>query len=159
MSRFTRSTLTAACVAGLFCSSLLAGGFFLTLGNPAASHDPKAQGAVLLVRPDGCMKPVNAKVAGTAIGIVGGERQTRSLSLIALDTPGTYAVLQQWPREGTWVLRFVASTDSLSTTTLVPADAEGVHRELAKSYRNKPPEADVEAMLQSTAGAQVAARQ
>ena len=159
MFRFNKSTFLTACAAGLFSASLLAGGFFITLGNPAASHDPQAQGAVLLVRPDGCIKPVGAKVEGSAVGVVGGQRRTIALTLVPLAAPGTYAVMHQWPSEGRWVLRFTARIDSLTTSALVPADAEGVHREAAKSYRNTPPADAVDAMLQASAGAQLAARQ
>jgi len=157
MLRFTNTTLMAACAAGLFCADLLAGGFFLTLGNPVASHDPKAQGAVLLVRPDGCHNPVGAKVEGTAEGIVGGVRRSVTLDLTPLAAPGTYAVMHQWPAEGTWVLRLTARSDGRTTSALVPVDADGFHRESAKWFPGEAPAGELDAMLHGTASRQVAA--
>lgn len=156
MVRFNNSILIAACAAGLFSADLLAGGFFITLGNPAASHDPKAKNAVLLVRPDGCQNPVGAKVDGMVEGIVAGERRSVPLDLIPLETKGTYAVMRQWPAEGTWVVRITARFGGRTTSALVPVDDDSFHRELAKWYPGEPPAGALDAMLQHSAGSRVA---
>jgi hypothetical protein len=82
----------------------LAGGFFLTIGNPVAANVPQAKGAVLVVRPDGCHEPAKAQITGTAEGIVNGARRSVPLKLTALPTPGVYAVNREWPAEGVWVV-------------------------------------------------------
>src|SRR5882672_2063950 len=78
----------------------LAGGFFLTIGNPVAANVPQAKGAVLVVRPDGCHEPAKAKITGAAEGIGNGARRSVPLKLTALPTPGVYAVNREWPAEG-----------------------------------------------------------
>ena len=43
-------------------------------------------------------------VAGTAEGMVRGERKSVSLEFRATSRPGVYALKRQWPTEGTWTL-------------------------------------------------------
>ncbi len=159
MFRSMNSFLFVAGAAGLFCADLLAGGFFLTLGNPVASHDLKAKHAVLLVRPDGCQNPVTAKVLGSAEGIVDGQRRSIPLDLVTLSTPGTYAVMRQWPSEGAWVLRLTATFNERTTSALVPVTRDGFDRGQAKWYPHDAPDSDLEAMLRNANVPQVAAKQ
>ena len=59
----------ATCLA-LSCANVaLAGGFFLTIGNPVAGNAPQFKSAVLVVRPDGCGEPAKAQITGTAEGV------------------------------------------------------------------------------------------
>src|ERR1043166_7796676 len=93
----------AAAVLGL-AGQLFAGGFFLQLGNPEANPEARKANAVLTVKATGCGEPAKAKITASAIGVVNGERQQIPLQLTPLSEPGVYALTQQWPKEGRWVI-------------------------------------------------------
>ncbi|MEW6209873.1 MAG: hypothetical protein AB1631_16025 [Acidobacteriota bacterium] len=78
----------------------MAGGFYLQVEIPKPNE---AQGAALLVRAYGCLSPTDAEITATAEGIVGGERRSVKLDLTHRGG-GVYAIRQQWPQEGAWVL-------------------------------------------------------
>jgi len=147
MLRLSNISLIAACAAGLFCADLFAGGFWLQLGNPIASHDAKARNAVVIVRPWGCHSPEAAKLSGTAEGMVHGERRTVTLELTPLSETATYAVMRQWPADGAWVLRVTATLPGATTSALIPVTAEGFNRGKTKFFAGEPPAADLDAML------------
>jgi hypothetical protein len=109
---------------------LFAGGFYLELGSPSASSDPKAKGAVVLARFTGCHEPEKASLIATAEGMVAGKRQSIPLQAVALSTPGVYAITKQWPAEGKWVLKLVGRypVGPGVTTTLVRLAGDGYDR-------------------------------
>ncbi len=150
MFQSVRSCFTAAMVMAS-AMPLLAGGFYLTLGNPEASAAARAKNAVVTVRAAGCHEPEKAEIKGTAFGVVNGRRQTVDLKLMVLDKTGFYAVTQQWPSEGKWVLQFVGRDNGRVTTTLVPVGPDGVERQQAKWVMHEPAPEDVTALLNKTA--------
>src|SRR6266508_1949900 len=95
--------VTPAVLAG----QLLAGGFYLQLGNPEASTEARKANAVLTIKATGCADPASAQLTATAIGIVNGQRQTIPLQITRLSQPGMFALTQQWPKEGKWVIELV----------------------------------------------------
>src|SRR5262245_2573742 len=97
-----RNTLIVATLA--LAGQLFAGGFYLQLGNPEASPEARKAGAVLTVKATGCGEPAKAQITGRAIGFVDGKRQEIELKVTPLSEPGMWAVAQQWPKEGRWVL-------------------------------------------------------
>ncbi|MEK7407236.1 MAG: hypothetical protein AAB225_19350 [Acidobacteriota bacterium] len=135
-----------------------AGGFFLTLGNPSASGDPKARDAFVTVRADGCHMPSLARISGKAEGLVNGRRQSVPLKLTALSSKGVYAVRREWPADGVWVVSLSGSYLGRTTGAVIPVTPEGFQRELAKLFPRAPAEADVEAALRAAATSQVASR-
>jgi hypothetical protein len=140
----------AALAAGLFVlgsAALHAGGFFLTIGNPAANRDPMAKGALFLVRPDGCHEPAKADVRATAEGLVDGRRVSLPLKPVALSTPGTYAIRREWPAGGAWVVGVTATYGVAKTAALVPIGSEGARRDLAKVFTGEPSKKQIEALL------------
>ena len=74
-------------VLSLACVSLaFAGGYWIELENPAASGDPKARDAVLIVRATLCHNtPAEALLTATAEGFVGGRT-----SIAALGPPAPF---------------------------------------------------------------------
>jgi hypothetical protein len=127
---------------------LLAGGFFLQVGNPEANPEARKLGAAVVIKAAGCHDPATAKVTATAIGVVNGERRTIPLEVKALSGVGEFAVTQQWPREGKWVIELVGRNGEQFTNTLVGAGPEGVDRTHAKFNMKAFEKADVDAMLQ-----------
>jgi hypothetical protein len=94
--RTTIVTLMLACAGRVF-----AGGFWLQVGNPEANPAAGKMGAVATIKAVGCHEPA------TAVGVVNGERRSIPLELKALGEPGTWALAQQWPSEGKWVIQLV----------------------------------------------------
>jgi hypothetical protein len=127
---------------------LLAGGFFLQLGNPEANPEARKAKAVLVIKAAGCHDPATAEVAATATGMVGGKQQTIPLKVTKLQEAGTFALTQQWPKQGKWVIEIVGKNPAQFTNTLVTAGPEGIDRVHAR-YDMKPfSRADVESMLE-----------
>ena len=127
----------------------LAGGFFLTLGNPVAANAPQAKGAVLVVRPDGCHEPAKARITGTAEGLVNGARRSVPLKLIALPTPGVYAVNREWPAEGVWVVNLTGVNLGATTSAIVPIGPKGFVRESSKFMAGTASEVEITAALKA----------
>ena len=126
---------------------VFAGGFFLTLGNPSASSDPRARDAVVVVRPDGCHEPQKSVVNATAEGLVAGKRVSVPLHLVALAQPGTYAINREWPADGAWVLSIVAVNQGAQTSAVVRVGPNGFERKYAKFLMRKPMPAEIESAL------------
>jgi hypothetical protein len=84
-------------------STALAGGFQLSVEVPPSPADPEFKNAVLLVRTFGCHQPTDATVSATAQGLVKGRRQTIKLQLKPT-SKGVYALQQQWPSAGIWLI-------------------------------------------------------
>jgi len=127
---------------------LFAGGFWLQLGNPEASAEARKVNAVVTIKATGCHDPALAKVTATAIGMVDGQRRSIPLKLDKLSEPGAYALSQQWPKEGRWVIELVARNDQQFTNTLLTAGPEGVDRLHAKADIKEFKAGDVDALLQ-----------
>ena len=130
-----------------FAGQLFAGGFWLQLGNPDASAEARQVNAVVTIKATGCHDPAAAKVTATAIGMVDGQRRSIALKLDKLSEPGSYALSQQWPREGKWVIELVGRNDEQFTNTLVTAGPQGVDRLHAKADMKEFRPADVDALL------------
>lgn len=124
---------------------LLGGGFWLELGSPTASSDPKARGAVVVARFIGCHEPEKAVLKATAEGVVQGKRQTLALSPVALSTPGVYAISRTWPAEGKRVLKLEGRCPAVPgvTSTFVKLTGDSFDR---KGAVMKPGVADTEAL-------------
>ena len=145
MRHTLRNTTPALAVLAL-AGQLWAGGFFLTLGSPEASPEARKLNAVLTIKMDGCHDPGAAAVTATAIGMVNGQRREIPLQLQAMTTPGMYALAQQWPKEGRWVLKLAARNGELFTNSLVTAVPNGIGTEAKRDSREFTA-ADVSAML------------
>jgi hypothetical protein len=127
---------------------LLAGGFYLQLGNPEASAEARQANAVLTIKATGCHDPATATLSATAVGMVNGKRQKIPLQVTQLSEVGMFALTQQWPKDGKWVIELVARNGEQFTNTLVTAGPSGIDRLHAKWDMKAFPAAAVDAMLQ-----------
>lgn len=161
----TISTTAALAIALLIVlpSPTFAGGFQLAVETPTKSSDPKLTDVVLVARTYGCHQPADAKLSATAEGLVGGKRQSLTVELISIES-GVYAIKQQWPADGTWVLALTGDYNGMTCsvmielgpngkvlpgTRLAEGNAIGVH---AKSARRKWLAADIDSALRTTSG-------
>jgi hypothetical protein len=77
---------------------------FLSLEVPPNPMRPDTRDAALLIHVFHHGSPAGYKIQGRAEGLVDGERRTIQLDLDETSDPGLYAVEQQWPSDGNWVL-------------------------------------------------------
>jgi hypothetical protein len=140
-----RNTLLIATAA--LAGQLFAGGFYLQLGNPEANPEAKKANAVLVIQATGCHDPATATLAATAVGMVNGKRQSIPLQVTKLSGVGEFALTQQWPKDGKWVIELVARNGEQFTNTLVTAGPNGLDRLHAKFDMKAFSRADVESML------------
>jgi hypothetical protein len=131
----------------VLAAPLFAGGFFLQLGNPEANPEAQKLHAVLVIKATGCHDPAGAAVTATAVGMVNGERRTIPLKVEKLSETGAFALTQQWPREGKWVIEIVGKNPGQFTNTLVTAGPGGIDRLHAKLAMKPFTPAEVESML------------
>lgn len=144
MRNMLRFVMPAMVLAG----QLMAGGFYLQLGNPDASAEARKANAVLTIKATGCHDPATATLTATAVGMVNGKRQSIPLQVTKLSEVGMFALSQQWPKDGKWVIELVARNGEQFTNTLVAAGPSGIDRLHAKwDMKAFPPNA-VDAMLQ-----------
>jgi hypothetical protein len=144
-------------------ATALAGGFQLSVEVPTATSTHRVKDAVLFVGTYGCHTPADAAVSATAEGIVNGERRSLPLE-VAYDSTGIYAIKQQWPSEGSWVLAITGEYNSMTSTLIVdlgpggkvhpgtrlePGNNKGPH---ARLMRHKPTSADIDAALKTATG-------
>lgn len=115
MTRFSVGAVFLACAA----TAALAGGFWVTVysaGAPVARGIPDT---ALVVAAEGCHNPADARLEGTAEGMVDGKRQSIALKFTPTSKPGVYAIKKQWPSEGNWVLSITGAYLGRSTTRRV----------------------------------------
>jgi hypothetical protein len=132
----------------MLAGQLLAGGFYLQLGNPEANAEARKANAVVVIQAAGCHDPATAEVTATATGVVDGKRQTIPLKVTKLSGAGMFALTQQWPKEGKWVIEITGKNPGQFTNTLVTAGPGGVDRLHAKFDMKPFTKADVESMLE-----------
>ncbi len=104
--------------------AVLAGGFHISVETPVDAADPEFNNAVLLERTFGCHQPTDASVFATAEGLVKGKRQTIKLQLKPT-SQGVYAMRQQWPSEGVWMLAVRGSYLGRHSSVLVELEPDG----------------------------------
>ncbi len=129
MSRM-KTTVVALAAITLSVMAAQAGTFFrIEVGPPVAAGLEKLKGLkkydklVLVARPRLCDSLADAKMTGTAEGLVNGERRSVALTLVAIDpAEGVYGVLKQWKNGGHWVVQLngTCPNPTASASTLVP---------------------------------------
>jgi hypothetical protein len=123
-----RTLITLASLSGALlltiASPALAGGFQLSVETPAGSADPQLKDVVLIARTYGCHQPADAKLSATAEGFVSGNRKSLPLEMRSIGS-GVYAIKQQWPSEGTWVLALTGAYNGMTSSVLVELGPNG----------------------------------
>ena len=138
----------AAAAALALAGQVLAGGFYLSLGNPDASPEARKLNAVLTIQATGCHDPATAQLSATAIGMVSGQRREIPLKVLPLSSPGMFALARQWPNQGRWVIKLVARNGEQFTNSLVAAGPEGIDRLHDRANIREFTAADVDSLLQ-----------
>ena len=92
---------------------------WISVELPANPLDATSRGAALLVHTYHHADPVNYELTGSAEGLVKGERRSVALELVRTSRSGVWALAQQWPAEGSWVLTFAIGAHGQADATLV----------------------------------------
>ena len=138
MSMKRTLTIAVAIAAALSTAQIAAGtSFRLEIGSAAALGAEKkftrdSKKVVVAVRAVVCQDLPNVKVTGTAEGLVDGKRQSLPLTLATVNpAEAVYAILQQWPENGTWVLHLKGSCSNpkAQASTLVAMSKTGFIRD------------------------------
>ena len=140
--------LTAPVIAGTMFRLEVGPPIAAGTGTPVTQQFKKK--IVLVVRPRVCDDVAKVQITGTAEGVVNGARQSVALNLMPVDpAQGVYAVLQQWPDEGNWVLQLNGSCSSpkASASTLVPMNKSTFIREKTKVLHEPATRQQLEALL------------
>jgi hypothetical protein len=119
----TLASLSSALLLAI-ASPALAGGFQLSVETPTGSTDPQLKDVVLIARTYGCHQPADAKLSASAEGFVDGTRKSLPLELRSIGS-GVYAIKQQWPSEGTWVLALTGAYNGMISSVLVELGPNG----------------------------------
>ena len=136
----------AACA---FAWLALAEGFTFNIASPVASQDFASKTAAFVFRTEGCQDPAKSQVSGTAEGIVKGERRSVALAVKALSKPGVYAVFQNWPSEGAWLVDLKGICADANAGALIPIGPKGFIRESSKFFPRPATAAEVEKSLKA----------
>jgi hypothetical protein len=140
-----------AIIAGAAAGLALAEGFSFTIGSPVASQDFRAKTAAFVFRTEGCADPTKAQISATAEGLAKGLRQSLSLKLRAMSQPGVYAVDQNWPPEGQWVVNLKGACAGANAGALVPMGPGGFLRESAQFFPRPATEGEIAMSLKALA--------
>lgn len=139
--------LRACVLLGAAAMVASAGGFWITIHSGDAPLGRDA-GAAVLVEVGGCAKPSDATLAGTAEGLVNGQRRTLRLRFTPTSNPNVFAVTKQWGTEGRWVLVIDGSVGAYHSRQLIELQSDGRHR--ARPIKEKEVAALVESALRAT---------
>jgi hypothetical protein len=130
----------------ILATPLLAGALVLQVGDPAANQEALARHAVLVARVTACHSPEKTAVVATAEGVLNGTRKTVPLKVIPLSTAGAFAVTRQWPEEGVWAVKMIATNPDYkdyATGVIVPLHNNTVQWAAVKHYFHAPTESEV----------------
>ncbi len=122
-----RSFTLVALLSAALAAPAVAGPPWISIELPANPFDRDTRGAFLLVHAFHHGTAINAIVAGTAEGIVNGERRTIKLEFASTGREGVRALRKMWPDEGVWTLVITASQgpeDGATAVVVLGADGE-----------------------------------
>ena len=105
--------------------------------------------ATFVFRTQGCAEPAKAQISGTAEGLVKGARRSVTLKVAAAAKPGVYAVFQNWPAEGDWVVNLKGTCADAIAGAVIPIGPKGFIRERSKFFPRPATDAEVEASLKA----------
>jgi hypothetical protein len=143
MSLITLLAAGTAAVAVVAASASAGTMFRVEIGSPVALGVNKYfkktdKKVVVAVRGVVCQDLANVRITGTAEGLVAGKRQSLPITLTAVEpAEAVYAVQQQWPEDGAWVLHLKGSCGSpkAEASTLVAVSKGTFIREKSEVLR------------------------
>ena len=148
-----RTLIAAASAAALLATTSAAGTMFrIEIGSTAALGMNKKfkdgpRKLVVAVRAVVCEDLATVRITGTAEGLVNGKRQSLPITLTAIDpAEAVYAIAQQWPPEGAWVLHLKGSCSNpkAAASTLVAVSRGTFLRDKSQVLRDPATQQQIE---------------
>ena len=127
------------------------GAFTFVIGNAVASQDFQFKNAAFALRTEGCSGPQKPRITAIAEGLVNGTRRSMSVKVMPSQRPGVYAVAQNWPAEGAWVVSLRGVCGSENAGAIVPFGPKGMIRESAQFFARPATDAEIDAALKALA--------
>ncbi len=118
-----------------------------------ANPEAIAKNALVVAHITACHSPEKTTIAATAEGIVNGQRRTVPLKVLYLSQPGVFAVSHEWPRDGAWTVKMIATNPeyrNYATAVVVPIRNDAASREDAKVFYHAPSADEVNGVLKQT---------
>ena len=141
------TVLTLACAA-----AAIAEDFTLQVGPPTAGNAQQSKSSMFVVRPGGCADPAAAKLTGTREGIVNGVRRSVPLTLVALPTPGVYAVPRDWDSAGAWIVSLAGTCAGKTAGAIVSIGPRDTYRrESVRLLAHRATPAEIDESLKAVA--------
>jgi hypothetical protein len=134
-------------------------GFSFEIGSPVASQDFRTKTSAFVFRTQGCADPAKPRIEGSAEGLVNGMRRSVVLKMTALNRPGVYAVEQNWPMEGAWVVNLKGACADANAGAVVPIGPHGFLRESSKFFQRAASPAEIDAALKALTAKALAAKE
>jgi hypothetical protein len=159
---FRRALALTAIAAAGFAAPALAGPPWISIELPANPYDAASRGAYLLVHAFHHGTPMAFPVAGSAEGIVNGERRSMKLEFTRTSRDGVFALRRMWPAEGTWTLVITVTQgagDGATAVVELGADGDVARIKVPTTRRGdrtvpaRVAMADIDAGLRARAGA------
>ncbi|HEY3823872.1 MAG TPA: hypothetical protein VGL82_04910 [Bryobacteraceae bacterium] len=130
-------------------ASVFAAGFTFNIGGAIASGDFATKSAAFVFRTEGCADPAKPQISGTAEGLVDGVRRSMALKLKESSRPGVFAVIQNWPDEGRWIVVLKGACADANAGAIVPIGPTGFIRDSAKFLPRPATRAEIDASLKA----------
>jgi hypothetical protein len=127
-SPFRRLAVIGVLAASSFALAAAAPTFgppWISIETPPNPFDASTRGAFLVVHTYHHGEVVASGVTGSAEGIVSGARRTIPLVFDTTTRRGSYALRNQWPSEGTWMLVINTGGRAQGVTALVDISSQG----------------------------------
>jgi hypothetical protein len=145
-----RSPWKSLVALSILATPLFAGALRLEVGNPATNQEALAHHAVLMAWTTACHSPEKTTITATAEGVVNGMRKSIPLKVFSLSAPGSFAITREWPNEGSWAIKMVATNPEYkdyATSAVVPIQNNAAQLEAAKRYSHAPTETELSVSL------------
>jgi hypothetical protein len=123
--------------------------FTFSIGSPVASQDSRSKSAAFVFRTEGCAELATAQIHGTAEGLVQGARTSVALRLVAMSTPGVYAVYPSWPAQGDWVVSLNGTCGGSSAGALIPIGPAGFVRAASRFFSRPATASEIDTVLKT----------
>ena len=139
----SRILTLVVCLVVAFVIPALAGTVVLSVVVPAKPFDQASQDAAILVNAKFCDPAMPDSLIGIAEGIVNGKHQTIPLRLVPTSKEDVFAVKQQWPSEGSWVVTISASEHMTASAIVTLGKNGSVAGATVTNLTRKTTEADI----------------
>jgi hypothetical protein len=133
---------------------VFAGALTLQLDDVKTNPEAVAQNAAVVAHITACHSPEKTTVTAFAEGLANGKRQIITLKVTPLSQSGSFAVAHQWPRDGIWAVKMIATNPdyrNYSTAIVVPFHGDTTDRASAKVFYHAPSAEEVDSVLKQTA--------